>query len=387
MRPLRVFKVLLLVPAVLCVLGIAAAGASERELVTKEKKLEDIERQIREADESIKEYTRTETGILGELERINRELVEKREDIRKVSVSLDSLGAEMRRVDANLGALEKEREELRARLAARLGAMYKMRSGAALKLLFLSDTQGDLGRRYKYMSMIMESDSRLIQKSEKNLELLEEERRRMDLLREDLGAKKRRLQRARGRVEARLADKRGFLDGVKREKSKRLELRREFEGAKKELAELIAKLRKSALVPGKSEFSLMKGRLVMPVEGRVVSSYGKVRHPLFNTVTFNNGIVIAAPFASEVRSVYRGAVVYVGWLKGYGQVMIIDHGGGFYTLYGHLYRVLKASGEEVRKAEVLGLVGDSGAEEVSGLYFEVRQGGVPRDPLGWIAGR
>jgi septal ring factor EnvC (AmiA/AmiB activator) len=387
MRPLRVIKVLLVVPAALCVFNIAAAGASERELVTKEKKLEDIERQIREADESIKEYTKTETSILGELERINMELVEKREDIRKVNVSLGSLGAEMKRVDANLGALEKERKELRARLAARLGAMYKMRSGAALKLLFMSDTQGDLGRRYKYMSMIMESDSRLIRKSEKNLELLEEERRRMDLLREDLGTKKGRLQRARGRIEARLGDKRGFLDGVKREKSKRIELRREFEGAKKELAELIARLRKDARVPGKSEFSRMKGRLVMPVVGRVVSSYGKVRHPLFNTVTFNNGIVIAAPFASEVRSVYTGAVVYVGWLKGYGQVMIIDHGGGFYTLYGHLYRVLKAKGDGVRKAEVVGLVGDSGAEEVSGLYFEVRQGGVPRDPLGWIAGR
>jgi septal ring factor EnvC (AmiA/AmiB activator) len=67
--------------------------------------------------------------------------------------------------------------------------------------------------------------------------------------------------------------------------------------------------------------------------------------------------------------------------------MIIDHGDGFYTLYGHLYKVLKQRGETVDRGEEVGLVGDSGVHDVSGLYFEVRQGGVPRDPMAWIASR
>jgi septal ring factor EnvC (AmiA/AmiB activator) len=77
----------------------------------------------------------------------------------------------------------------------------------------------------------------------------------------------------------------------------------------------------------------------------------------------------------------------VGWLKGYGQVMIIGHGGGFYTLFGHLFRVLKERGSKVIEGEVVALVGDSGIDGQAGLYFEVRESGVPRDPMTWLARR
>ncbi|MCP4230325.1 MAG: peptidoglycan DD-metalloendopeptidase family protein, partial [bacterium] len=80
-------------------------------------------------------------------------------------------------------------------------------------------------------------------------------------------------------------------------------------------------------------------------------------------------------------------VAYVGELKGYGQVVILEHEGGYYTLFGHLFKVLVKRGETVVKGVELGLVGDYGISEVSGLYFEVRQGGVPRDPASWFARR
>jgi len=131
----------------------------------------------------------------------------------------------------------------------------------------------------------------------------------------------------------------------------------------------------------------MKGRLSMPVRGTVTSFFGKVEHPKFKTITFNNGIIIEAPAGSPVRSVYDGRVIYTGWLKGYGQLMILDHGEGFYTLFAHLDRFLKDRGEAVKKGESVALVGDTGPEASAGLYFEIRKRGVPEDPMNWVAGR
>jgi septal ring factor EnvC (AmiA/AmiB activator) len=361
--------------------------ASERDLVKKEKKLEDVKKKIRETKKSIKEISRKETTVLGELEEINKNLVRKRDELGKVYSSLKKLGGRIAETDKNLKALTAERKALSKRLRSRLKAMYKMRKGGALKVLFSSETSTDLGRRYKYMAMIMEGDSKLIDESEKNLVKLNAEKERLDGLKSDLTREKKKLRVAKKDAEAKLKDKKKLLKEVKRKKTKHLKLVKEFEGAKAELTELISRLRKESLRGLTGEFAAMKGRLVMPVKGKVVSFYGKVKHPKFHTVTFNNGIVIEAPFGSTIKSVYKGKVVYVGWLKGYGQVMIIDHGDGFYTLYGHLYKVLKKRGETVEVGTEVGLVGDSGPQDTTGLYFEVRQGGIPRDPLAWIASR
>jgi septal ring factor EnvC (AmiA/AmiB activator) len=387
MRVISIYISLAVIFSVQAIYAHPSVLASERELVKKEKKLEDVKKKIRETKESIKEISRTETTILGELEKLNKTLVEKREELGRVNGSLNRITREIKRSDANLRVLEKERQSLSKRLRLRLRAMYKMRKGGAVKVLFASESSRDLGRRYKYMAIIMGTDASLLEKCENNLTLVAKERARLNGLQKDLSTERGKLKVAKRQTESRLKEKNKLLQGVKRKKARHLRLVKEFEGAKVELGELISRLRKRVDQGLKGEFAAMKGRLVMPVNGRVVSFYGKVKHPKFKTVTFNNGIVIEATFGSRIKSVYKGKVVYVGWLKGYGQVMIIDHGDGFYTLYGHLYKVLKQRGEMVDRGEEVGLVGDSGVHDVSGLYFEVRQGGVPRDPMAWIAGR
>ncbi|MEE9543775.1 MAG: peptidoglycan DD-metalloendopeptidase family protein, partial [Thermodesulfobacteriota bacterium] len=178
------------------------------------------------------------------------------------------------------------------------------------------------------------------------------------------------------------------LRKTRRAKGRQARLVDELKDAADSLTGLIAKLRDSNTDNAElSGFALEKGRLKMPVDGKIVSSYGRKKHPRYNTITFNNGIKIKAGFGDSVKSVYGGRVAYVGWLKGYGQVMIIGHGDGFYTLFGHLFRVLKERGSEIEAGEVVALVGDSGTDGAAGLYFEVREGGVPRDPMTWLVKR
>jgi septal ring factor EnvC (AmiA/AmiB activator) len=138
-------------------------------------------------------------------------------------------------------------------------------------------------------------------------------------------------------------------------------------------------------VPGPGGFAARKGRLPPPAPGPVTVAFGKVVNPRFNTVTFQNGIDLGAPAGALVRAVAPGRVVHAGWFKGYGNLVIVDHGEGYHTLVAHLASMRTARGEEVGAGAVLGTVGDSGSLKGPYLYFELRERGRPVDPRPWLA--
>jgi septal ring factor EnvC (AmiA/AmiB activator) len=153
----------------------------------------------------------------------------------------------------------------------------------------------------------------------------------------------------------------------------------------KQLAEFVATLPPPrAGLSGPGGFVARKGRLPMPAPGPVTVGYGKVVNPKFNTVTVQNGIDIEAPMGSPVRAVSPGRVVHAGWFKGYGNIVIVDHGEGYHSLVAHLASMQTAMGEEVEEGAVLGTVGDSGSLKGPYLYFEIRERGRPVDPRPWL---
>ena len=135
--------------------------------------------------------------------------------------------------------------------------------------------------------------------------------------------------------------------------------------------------------PGEG-FGALRGSLPWPTGGRVVSAYGPQIHPRFGTRTFRNGIDIEAPEGTEFKAVYPGTVLYTGWFKGYGNMIILDHGHGYYTLYAHASAIQVREGETVRQGQVIGQVGETGSLAGPRLYFEVRSQGQPEDPQRWL---
>jgi septal ring factor EnvC (AmiA/AmiB activator) len=153
----------------------------------------------------------------------------------------------------------------------------------------------------------------------------------------------------------------------------------------KKLEELVSSLPSGPKGPAASrEFASLKGRLARPAPGPVSVAFGRVVNPRFNTVTVQNGIDIGAPRGAPVRAVASGRVVHAGWFKGYGNLVIVDHGGGYHTLVAHLGTMKAAVGEEVEAGTVLGTVGDSGSWKGPFLYFELRERGRPVDPRPWL---
>jgi septal ring factor EnvC (AmiA/AmiB activator) len=119
----------------------------------------------------------------------------------------------------------------------------------------------------------------------------------------------------------------------------------------------------------------------------VVRRFGTAYHPRFHTAIQHTGVAIQAVAGAPVRAVHQGVVMFSDWFKGYGQLVILDHGLSYYTLYAHLQRSLVSRGDSLSAGDTLGLAGETGSLEGTQLYFEVRHGATPLDPERWLARR
>ncbi len=367
---------------------LPAPAFAERGRMNSEKELEDVKKRLRETEKSIDELTKSETSILGLLDGMNKELNKSRRDIKVLDRSIITTKNKVRSTGKKIEALKDEKVLIRRRLEERLTAIYKMRGAGLFRVVFSADSSASGARNYKYMAMIMDADNALIDEAEVNIKNLEAERLRLEKLKASLGDSKKLASIAKKRGEGRLSAKKKVLSDARKKKANYLKMAAELEAAKTEVENLLKRLRtQEEYVPIEGSFAKSKGRLAMPVRGEIYSSYGKVVHKKFNTETFNNGIVIEASYGEEVRNLFVGRVLYVGWLKGYGQVIIIDHGLGYYTLFAHLSEIFRKKGESLKIGDIIGLVGDSGPHEVAGLYFEIRHKGAPKDPEPWFASR
>jgi septal ring factor EnvC (AmiA/AmiB activator) len=133
-----------------------------------------------------------------------------------------------------------------------------------------------------------------------------------------------------------------------------------------------------------SGLDALRGRLEWPVRGTIVAPFGKFKHPEFAVEVVRKGVDIEAPLGEGIQAVEKGRIVYADRFSGYGRMVIVDHGERYYTIYGHLAEILKKTGDEVRRGEVLGRVGDSDSMEGAKLYFELRKDGRSLDPTPWF---
>jgi murein hydrolase activator len=157
-----------------------------------------------------------------------------------------------------------------------------------------------------------------------------------------------------------------------------------LKGEEKRLADLVEQLRQLMAglpVEGDQPFATLKGKLAWPVQGKLAGDFGQ---PRAGTVVKWNGVLLEAPSGTAVRAVYHGRVAFADWLPGLGLLVIVDHGGGYMSLYGHNEALLKESGDWVQPGETIAQVGDTGGQARPALYFEIRFKGEPVNPHTWI---
>jgi septal ring factor EnvC (AmiA/AmiB activator) len=358
----------------------------ESSIKTHQDKLEVIEEKITTAEEKIERSSEKEVTILGNLELLDRDISSKRRNIRTLRTKETVLVKAIAQSEDDLALIREEKEHVRRRLVNRAVALYKAGNVRYLKVILESSGVEDVQRRHQYMTRVMSYDAELFARTADLYALEKEEVSRLRSDKEQLTSTRRKLEGDLTGLSRRRRKRDLLLAQVRNVKDRNTRLLRELETSSTRLIQLIEALQRQAST-GDSAFPLLKGGLKPPVSGKIIVDFGRNRNDRFNTYTLSRGITIQSAEGTPVKSVYRGKVLFADWFRGYGRIIILDHGGGYYTLYGHLSALHVEVGREIEADEVIGLAGDSGSLEGSALYFEIRYHGKPVDPKPWLAGK
>jgi len=345
---------------------------------------------VKTHEKNVAAMEKREAAVLNELNDIDYALNVKKKEV----AALKSAAAD---IDARI-ALNTERsmdlaemlDEKKNYAAKRLVALYKLNQLGRLHYLATADSMYQFFYRRTLLEKVLEQDQKLLKDlTDATLDLeristnLKSQKQKKHALQNDLTRQINNMLAAK--------EKRAeLLNKIRNEKSLELAAIQSLEHSAKALNEKINRLQvdveptEEDQVAHAKIFSDLKGLLKMPVKGKITHFFGTYTDTRFNLINFRSGINIKADRGEPVHAVFGGTTLYASWFKGYGNMIIIDHGDHYYTVYAHAEELFKKKGDPVKAGEVIATVGDSGSMSGPGLHFEVRYHGKPVDPMQWI---
>ena len=358
------------------------AGAQSREEASAE--LEAVQERIESLQAELKKESRRRSRAERELADVEKSELKMRSELAKIRTGLSKSRSRQAELEKQSRQQRTELEKQRAVLQQQIRIAYINGGEEWLRVALSQQDAGALGRRMTYYAYLSRQRSETIDGVAAKLVELEVTRSEIQNEMNRLAA-----------LESEAAEKLSAIADTREERadlvksinvamqSKDVEIDR-LQAQATELTELVRALAK--VVPKMPQFDSgpfagQADRLEWPVEGKVVRRFGTSRAD--GRLKWE-GVLLDAPAGTAVRSVYHGRVVFSDWLDGMGLLAIIDHGGGFMSLYGHNQALLKEVGEWVRPGDSIAYVGDSGGQAKAGLYFEIRKDGEPVNPSRWI---
>ena len=356
--------------------------------------LEKLKGEIREKKRKSDEAQRKEASVLQSIEEADHRLKLRREELAQVNANLKQKDRDLEATNTSLHRLRSRIRERQGSIRSRLRVLYKEGPAGHLKLLLASRDYNDVLTRFAMLSWISRREYQMVEGYRADVVRLESTESRLQQVRGELLGYQQEVADKLAEIKVERANKDRLLARVRSEKAlyekavgeleksaQRIEaLLREFEARRK----ATASMRPQA---GGDGLGRLKGRLGWPSEGDIVAFFGRQKHPKFDAYVQRKGIEIRAVHGSVIRSVFDGAVAFADWMRGYGLLVIVDHGEGYFSLYAHASKLLVNVGDLVRGNQPIGEIGDTGLTGESTLYFELRQGGEALDPLAWLAKR
>ncbi|MDJ0848077.1 MAG: peptidoglycan DD-metalloendopeptidase family protein [Myxococcota bacterium] len=368
--------------ALLVALGSGPASADRSD------DLEALRVAIEESRERVGAYERRERGLLEAVEALDRAFLLLHREVTEAREAADTARQALAEIEADAEGIRERLATTRRAMAARAVALYRAGELGAVRLVFSSEGLPEFLARVSSLRRLLALDAELLARHRAESEALVKAEA-------DTRASAERLVRA----ESELAERSAELE-VERERKRRLMARVHADrarerGALVELEKAARALEETLASLGEADdagadrlagppFIALRRRLRPPVAAPVIVRFGRRVDERYLTETFHSGLVFGAPAGMPVRAVASGQVRFAGWFRGYGRLAILDHGGGYFTVSGHLDELGVAVGDAVARGEPIGTVGETGSLAGPRLYFEIRKGGEPLDPADWL---
>jgi septal ring factor EnvC (AmiA/AmiB activator) len=354
-------------------------------------KAETIDEQVRTSQTDLAVITEKEKAVINELNSADEALSRVRRQVHTAEAGLKKIDAQIDQLQKEHGEREKEIVANEAHAAQRLKALYKLSWIGRVHLLATADSFFDFIQRKSSLEKILHQDESLLEKLKRDQAAIGSVLEQLNLRKAEKRALEVSLKKQIRSLDAEQRRRNMLLSKIQGEKKLALAALVALQTAARELDSTMQKLVPEAVTvqPGaapktQSSFGEYKGLLSWPVRGKILSFYGPYKDKKFNVTNFQRGIDIEAERGEPIRAVADGHTIFAKWFKGFGNMMIIDHGDHYYTVYAHLEEIFKVKGDRVQGGEVIATVGDSGSLMGPALHFEVRHRGEPQDPLEWI---
>jgi len=347
---------------------------------TDEERLAKVQERRAALEEELTHLRGEEKSLLGEVEQLELELRLRTEELTEIQITLRRTRARLDATVARVRQLETSLAAARPALAAHARALYKLGDMSYLRLLLSIDRPSDFFRGYRFVTTLARRDNARVAAFRSDLDALTVEKAELEQRTQESIALRARLTAARRTLDAQRARKTELLTSLVERKELNAAYVEELAQAEARLQELLSGLGGGEVAVPLGAF---RGSLPWPVDGRVRTGFGRRKHPRFDTYTVHNGVEIEAAPEAEVRAVHEGRVVFAERFRGYGLMVVVDHGAKHHSLYAHLAEVAVAPGQDVAAGTILGTA-DPGGEGGPGVYFEMRYQGRPEDPLDWL---
>lgn len=357
------------------------------------KALDKLKEEIEEKKKHANEAEKKRESTLQAIQDLDDRLMRSRQERQEIGRQLKKKDQELEEINAQLVALRMHIADRRSSILARMRVQYMEGRFGYLKALLAAENSGDLQRRFQYLSAVSKREYDLMEAYRDDLDRVGQVERQRAEARDQMLVFKQGTERKLEEVQSVKRQKNLFLAKITHEKELYDRAVAELEKSAARVDTLLKELeqrRRAALARPKKEIAGIhpfRGMLHWPAEGDVVSFFGRQKHPTFDTYVQKKGIEIRTEDGSAIRAVMPGSVAFADWLKGYGLVVIVDHANGFFSLYAHASKLLTKVGDHVQAGQVIGETGDTGMTGESTLYFELREGVDPVDPMAWLAKR
>lgn len=375
-------RALALVPALTSFIGTAPARAD------RDADLLRLRSAIAESRERVADYEREQRGLLEAVEALDRAVALLAGDVSRARREAKAAREDLARIEVEAAELSERLEETRTAMRGRATALYKAGQAGAVRLLFSAGGLREFLSRVYVLRLLLTHDGELIATHRAQSEALARARTRAGeaAARRDEAVAS--LRKRSGQLASEREAKRRLVSRLHEDRSRERAALVELETAERALEETLAGLGAAAGAelpqPGGPSFTSLRGRLPAPVDAPIVGRFGRVVNSAFQTETVRRGIEFDAPLGMPVEAVAAGTVRYAGWFRGYGRLVIVEHGERYFSVSGHLEEMRVNVGDAVAAGTPVGTVGETGSLEGPRLYFEIRRGDEPLDPRRWL---
>ncbi|MFQ5863779.1 MAG: murein hydrolase activator EnvC family protein [bacterium] len=351
-------------------------------------KLRKIREEIRTVEREIAASEKKETSVLHFLTNLDLEIDLTQSLIHSLKKEEKRKAKQIATLEEKLKTAQDELKRLKELFSKRLVYFYKYGRLKDVELLLTAQSLNQGLLWIEYEKRLSQHDYRSYLKIKEKQAQIARDR---DLLTIELEEKRRLLEeklREEKKLKAKKTERQKFLQSIRKNTDFLRQQLAEKERAAAEIRRLILQLEEAPtqtpLLRPSTPFSELSGQMIWPTQGEIITRFGKFMHPELKTVTENIGIDIRAPAGTPVHAVASGRVTAITWQRGRGNIIIVSHYGGYYTVYTHLEEILVNFLEEVEMGQVIGTVGESGSLKGPLLHFEVWKGTEKLNPEIWL---